>query len=619
MSLRRRLESLPAGIPVAAGALGLALVATFPLLATPFARLIGHPDVDVTNHAWGPWWWWITIGRGELPWQTTLLAAPEGGVLWFIDPFLAAVGAALVGIVGVVGAYNLVVVLYVALAAVSGRALARAFGAGAAASWVAAAAVAVSPYLLCEVHNGVTEAVGVCWSTFALAATRRAIAADAPDRVRRWIVAGLWLGAAGAGTWYYGLATGVTMGAWALAATLGPGGWRPGAWREVARIRRDARMYGGGVALAGLVGVVVAAPVLWLVRNSISDPRSLVVRGDVDAGVREFLLAHNAVDVRAFVAPFGFQSVDLAAGGEAFLHSSYVGLVALGLAAVAVRARPALGNALAGVLPVAVLSLGAYLWWGDGWVTVGSTRFALPFGWLVAALPDAGSTHAQRLVWPVVATVAALAAVGAEHVARGRRSWLVGLGAVVFVDLLVSAPWPLARVDALDLRAHARLDVLARAESAAARNPETRVSLARGVLDLPAEVGATMATSRYLVYQTASELPIPYRPDARGGTARAYGMPWFNLLFLPSAGQDAQAAALKAELGSTTRLDLASFDRGGIRWVVLHRELERGRGDVIALEAQLRAWFGEPDPLGPHLTWDVAKRRSDGGDVLIGR
>jgi hypothetical protein len=613
----RRLASSPR-LRVVSGSLLLAVVATFPLLASPLGRLIGHPDVDVTNHAWGAWWWWLTLGRGGLPWDTALLAGPDGGVLWFIDPFLAGLGATLVGIVGVVGAYNLVMLLYVALAAASGRALARALGAGEGASWIAAAAVAMSPYVLSEVHNGVSEAVGVCWSTFALAAARRALGEPGGDGpswgrwVRRWATTGLWLGAAAAGTWYYGLATGVTIGAWALAQ-----GWGRG-WR------RDAPRHVGGALLAGFLGGVMAAPVLALVRASIGDPRSLVVRGDLDGAVREFLLAHNAVDPRAFVAPFGFQSVDLAATGEAFLHSSYLGLVALALAGVALRARPDLRRVALGVVPAAVLSLGAYLWWGDSWVLVGGKRVALPFAWLVALLPDAGATHAQRLVWPLVATVAALAAVGAAQVAQARRGWIAGLGVLVAADLLLAAPWPLARVEPLDLRAHARLGALARQESAhAAANPQGKPGdapaprPARGVLDLPAEVGATMATSRYLVYQTASELPIPYRPDARGGTASIFGRQWFNLLLLPSAGRADQAAKLRVDFQNVTRVDLGSFVGAGIRWVVLHRELERGVGDVAQLEAQLRAWFGAPDELGTHLTWDVTTRTDDGGDVVI--
>ncbi len=586
---------------IVAGLVALGLVATFPMATDPLGRLVGHGDVDATNHAWGPWWWWITLGRGEIPWETKLLAAPGGGVLWFIDPFLAAVGATMVGVVGVVGAYNLVILLYVVLAAAAGRSLARALGAGGAASWIAAVGVALGPYLLCEIHNGVSEAVGVAWSTFALAAARRALSGGG---LRWWAATGAWLGVATAGTWYYGLATGLTIGAWALATLL---------TRDATERRAALRGIGGALLAGGLAGVI-AAPVLALVRRSVTDPASLVLRGDVDAGVREYLLAHNAVDPRAFVAPGGFQSVDLAARGEAFLHSSYLGLVALALAAVAVGARPGLWRAALGLVPAAVLSLGAWLWWGGAWVEIGGARLALPFSWLVAVLPDAGATHAQRLAWPVVAGVAALAAVGADTLAarseRPRRA-LVALGGLVALDLLVSAPWPLARVEALDVRAHARLGELAKIERRTTPASELKI----GVLDLPAEVGSTMASSRYLVYQAASGLPIPYRPDARGGTARLFGASWFNVLFAASAGRPDEAASLAASLAGVTRVDI-NVDGSAIRWIVLHRELERGRGDVAWLDRQLRAWFGEPEALGDHLTWDIRNRRGSAGVVM---
>jgi hypothetical protein len=583
----------------------LALFASAPLTLAPLTRLVGHPDVDVTNHAWGPWWWWWTLGRGDLPWSTTLLATPTGGVLWFIDPFTALVGAPFVGIIGAIGAYNLAIVVSLAIVAAGGRALARAIGATDGAAWLAAAACVVSPYVLSEVHNGVSEAVNVGWASLTLAAARRAIDANETGVLRRWLPVGAWLGVTAMGTWYYALAAGVTIAAWV--ALEGAGGRRT----PIERLR--ALPLGGG-AFAAFIALLLAAPVLSLVRLSISDPRSLVVRGDVDPAVRVFLQAHNAVDPRAFVAPLGFQSVDLAAQGEAFLHSSYLGLVALALAGFALRSGGLpLRRVAAGVLPATVLSLGAYLWWGGAWVELGGGRIALPFAWLTWLLPDAGSTHAQRLVWPALAVVSALAARGVATLAPAPRYAFSGL---VVIDLLLASPWPLARVDALDTTAHANLAKQAKVERAAAIAAGSALP-AIGVLDLPAEAGNTMATSVYLLYQTVSGLPIPYRPDARGGTSSAYGLQAFNVLYAPSATRPEQAEALRTELAGQTGIDIGSLQtKGGIRWIVLHRELERGRGDVAILQAQLEDWFGVGEEAGPHLTFDVRHRRNDGGRVL---
>ena len=586
-------------IGVVVGCALLAILATFPVVLDPLGRLLGHPDVDATNHAWGPWWWWHTLGRGVLPWRTDLLAAPTGGVLWFIDPVSAAVGAPLVGLAGAVGAYNVAQMVNVGVAAAGGWALARTLGAGRDAAWIGAVGVALGPYLLCELHNGVSEAASVGPATLTLAAARHALAT--PARTRPWLWTGLGLGLTAAGTWSYGLTTGLTIGAWAAVEAVRRRGWRGMADPAVR-----------GAAVTAVVAGVVAAPALYALWSSVHAPEALVQRGDVDAATAEFLLRHNAVDPRAWVAPLGFQSVDLAAHGEAFLHSSYLGLAALGLVAFLVAVQRDRAWVIVGVLPAAALSLGAFLWWGDDWVTLpDGRRIGLPFLALRELLPGAGSTHAQRLGWPVVAVVAALAASGAEVLAAGRRLRLAALGAIVALDALCAAPWPVARLDAVDDAAH--LEALRR----------TRVDAAAGtlrgtvVLDLPAEAGDTMATSVYLLHQAATGLPIPYRPDARGGTSTLVGRPAFAALLLPSTSRGAHAAAMRAALGDDAEVDLGAIEsEAQVRWIVLHTELERGRGDIARLEAQLTAWFGTPDRFGVHALYDVRARVSDRGRVL---
>lgn len=570
----------------------LAVAASFPLVLSPTSRLIGHGDVDATNHAWGPWWWWWTLGRGELPWSTTLLAAPKGGLLWFIDPFTAAVGAPLVGIVGPVGAYNLAVLVSLAVGACGARQLAVAVGAGRGTAWFAAAAAVFSPYVLSELHNGVSEAVNVGWASFTLAAARRAIDAGAgPGVLRRWLPVGLLLGLTAAGTWYYALATGVTIGGWVLLEAVGGG--RAG----LGRLR--AVPLGGGL-LAAAVALVTAAPVFALVRASIADERSLVMRGDVDPAVRLFLQAHNAVDPRAFFAPLGFQSVDLASQGEAFLHSGYLGLVLGGLAGLAAwRGEAAARRTLLGIVPAALLSLGAYLWWDGAWVRAGQALIELPFAWLTRILPDAGATHAQRLIWPACVVVAALAARGLTLLPGKAR---FALGGLALADLLLASPWPLARMAALDTDAHVHL------RRVAASLPPTDP---RGVIDLPAEVGNTMATSVYLMYQSASRLPIPYRPDARGGTASTLGVPAFNILFAPSASRAAEVERLAWERERLSSVELGALESRGFRWIVLHQEFERGRGDIVLIQAQLEEWFGAGESFGTHLVYDIRKRKAD--------
>ncbi len=562
--------------------LAIAAVATFPLVLTPLTRLIGHEDVDVWNHAWGPWWFYESLSSGALPWRTDLLAAPNGGVLWYIDPIGATIGAGLVPLIGTIGAYNLAIFVQVALASVAARRLAVALGATPAASWVAAIGVSASPYLLSEIHNGVSEAVGVPWAVFALVAGRHALAPSPSDgaTLRRWAVAGVWLGFTALGTWYYALGAATVLAAWAL---IPADDETVGAWRR-AIVRRMV-----GLVVAGAIAAVIVVPVFALIRASIVSPDAIVNRGEASTSDRELLLGHNALDPLAFFVPGGFQSVDLAAQGEAFLHSSYLGIVAIALAAYARRPR-----ALAAAIPALVLSLGPYLYVGGAWVIVGDARrVALPFRLLHVVLPDAAATHAQRVGFPGIALVAAVAAVGASRLTPRA---VVAVTALVAADLLVSAPWPLARAPVLDTRAHEEI----------ARVDDAR----RLVIDLPGEVGATMATSRYLVYQTFSRRPIPYRPDARAGTSALLGTRAFQLLALPSLYRDEPWAQAARAMARTPRDAIIRDFPGDARWVVVHRELDRGAQGVAAIEAMLTDWFGPPRVVGTHAVWDTIPARS---------
>ena len=552
---------------------GIAAAATFPLVLTPLTRLIGHGDVDVWNHAWGPWWFWTCLSRGRVPFATDLLAYPDGGVLWYIDPLGALLGAPLVPLLGAVGAYNAVILAAVIFASVAARRLARVLGAAEPASWIASAVLCFSPYLLSEIHNGVSEAVGVGWALIALAAGLRALAAD--GRKRHFALAGMLLGVTAVGTWYYGLGATILLGAWYVPWLL-----RPPLGRKLAR-----------VALLGACAAPIALLTAGALLYSLDAEHTIVQRGAAGVPVKDMLQAHNAVDPRTFLWPLGFQSVDLASRGEAFLHSSYLGWLALGLA---IYSRHWL--LLAGVGLLAVIGLGPYLWWGDHWVTFGADeRIPLPFQLFAKLLPTSGATHAQRIAMPAVAAVAAIAAMGASHLRPRTQRLLVFL---VIVDAIVlgGSPWPVARAPRLDVEAHRAIAAIA---------VDRQGDQPSAVLDLPGAVGDTMTTSRYLTYQTVHGLPIPYRPDARGSTSSLLGLSSFQYLCLFSAHRPEHRARLTTELSRVPGLDSGELPRAGVRWVVVHRELERGTQSVDLTEQQLRKWFGEPTVYGNHAVYDT--------------
>lgn len=551
----------------------LALVVTAPLVIRPLERLVGSGDVDVWNHAWGPWWWWDSLSRGALPWETTLLAYPRGGVLWFIDPVLAAGGAPLVPLFGPAGAYNAMVVLYVAFASWSASRLARSLGVEGPARWVASAAFAGSAWVVCEVHNGISEAFDVGFVALALAWTEDAARAPSP---RAWAKAGVGIGLAAVASPYLGLGAGV----YALV-------------RGLPAIRQ--------AWLGAIVAVLVAAPPALGLRAQLHSDAAIIKHPE---SMNDQLALHNAVDPRTFLAPLGFRSVDL--GAEGFEHSMYMGLLALGLAMLGLwRLRRADGEGrwawlrapgpwiglAAGVS--LVFALGPYLYWGEGWATLGGSRLRLPWWAIQKLAPGLAVTHPLRLGVPALAAVSGLAAVGAARLAPGRRALLLAT-VVLFDGLVISgAPWPMSTADA--------------------RTPEALVTIARAagaapgesaVLDLPTDAGETMATSRYLWWQTAHGRPIVYGPDARASTSPLIHDSAFRTLAAASTRRADEAHRLQLG-GAADRAATRSLRDIGIRWVVVHHDIDPEAG--ARLEAMLTAELGPGMRTGRASLWDLGE------------
>ncbi len=541
----------------------LAVAATWPTALHPLTRLAGHPDADVWNHAWGPWWFWQSLSDSQLPWHTDLLFGPEGGTLWFIDPLGAAAGCLLVPVLGLAGAWNAVVVGGVALTSWAARLLAtRVTGAGAH-TWIASVVLVFSPYLNGELHNGISEAALLAPGLVSLAL---AWSAFQHGGLGRWLVTGLALGVTFLGSPYQALAAGLAVAAWAV-----PWWWRRPGWAGWAQA-------GAGAALCAALVVPVAA----VIRASVEVGDALVHRAD--PGVAGLVLAHNRVDPRTFIAPLGFQSVDYAALGEAFRHSGYLGWIALALATWGFRqARP--WTLLLGGLTALAFSLGPVLMWGDGPLQLGGRRLLLPFAALQAVVPVQAVTHTLRLAVPGLAVVAVLAAAGV----KARPAWLRPALVLIPLELVFwgGSAWPLATTPPLDTSAQEALPPA----------PDGQPL----VLDLPGAVGNTMATSRYLVLQAAHGRPIPYRPDARASSASLLGVPVFQLFALASEPREEHRAMLQQPAGSIQTVDREDLARAGVGHVLLHRDLERGAETAAILEAL----YGPPSVHGNTLVFEV--------------
>lgn len=561
-----------------AAELGLWLVFAALLLAptslTPFTALLGDPRIDVWNHAWGYWFVAEQLSRGELPYHTTLVGGPDGGVLYFIDTPGALAALPVTLLLGPAAAYNLTLLMRVALSGFAARRLAAELGGDGPHTVIAGLAYASTPFLLCELANGISEVCATQWLAFTLWMAARAFRTG--ER-RDWLLLGLLQGLTSVTTFYYGLCSAALVLSAALVWRLNAA--RVEGWR--AFVPRALLVNG---LLASAVGLVLILP-HWLVfRASLSDPRALILR---DPRMNLQLMAHNAVDPRVFVTPGDFQSVRLAElYGEPFVHTGYLRLSVIALAILGAvrltRLRPWLGLALWSL----VLGLGPFLWWGGDWVKLGESLLSLPFDWIRRVLPQVAITHPLRLSLGAQALFAALAAGGVQALITrwpGRDRLILALcGVIVLGEGMFgsAARWPIPSSDAT--------------------LPAVYADAGEGmVLELPVEVGTGMLTSRYFWSQTAHGRPIPFTPDVRMGSTRDHRL-------VRALAGDPRPGSVMKDNPSPLSAEAVQHIRGRYSLIVLNRELEREAGIEGRYAPALTAAFGAPVEDGERLIWRLS-------------
>ena len=550
--------------------LGLALLVTWTIVPRFGRHLLGHGDVDIWNHAWGAWWWWENLSVGQIPWRTRLLQWSDGGVLWFIDPVLAAIGVPIVFLFGPVIAFNLVLVGYVAFASWAIGRFAKSLGASQSAQWVASCGYIGSAWLSCELHNGITEAVNIGPVALALAWTEDAARKNTGQT---WARAGLGVGLATLASPYLGLGTGI-------AALV----------RGLPRLRR--------AWIGGLVAIAVSAPPTLALRAQLRAPDAIVKHPE-EMNIQ--LALHNAVDPRTFFQPFGFRSVDLST--EGFEHSMYLGWIILGLAVLALKKSrsctpsestiPARSIVLwlGGAVLCLVVSLGPYLFWNGEWASLpNGARFRLPWWALQQIAPGLAITHPLRLAVPALAILCALAAVGLPQRFGHRQIAIIAILILGEGLILSGAPWPIATADAQVPTVYQRIDD----ES----NP-----MEWGILDLPSDAGETMGTSRYLFWQTSHGRPIPYGPDARASTNALLHRPAFRALARHSRRRADESARLNLDSTGEGGTDPRQLLADGIRWIVVHPEIDPDAANLSIQE--LESSLGPGEDIDGHVLWDL--------------
>ncbi|MEC7946498.1 MAG: hypothetical protein VX265_02955, partial [Myxococcota bacterium] len=118
-------------------------------------------------------WRWL---RGDAPpGHADLLAWPNGQSFWPVDPLTQLFEAPMQAVLGPDAAFTLIVGLLLALSTYATARLTRAVGGGPASALVAGMAVTLSPFMLRNLRDAVTEALAVGVAAVAIGATRRVI------------------------------------------------------------------------------------------------------------------------------------------------------------------------------------------------------------------------------------------------------------------------------------------------------------------------------------------------------------------------------------------------------------------------------------------------------------
>jgi hypothetical protein len=367
-----------------------------PVLLEPGVLALGHPNADTWNHVWGYAHVAQAWADGSLT-HTDALAG--GGSLWFIDTPMAAVLTPVTWLFGPIASYNLSIFINLSLAGYASWGLARHLSDSSTAALFSGVVCALSPYLLSQVHSGISEGVGVGWfalSTWALILWRE------EGGWRRALLAGLALSAAALSSWYNGL----------FAVLLAV----PALWGL------DRRRLAHLPALL-LPLVLLAVPTFALFRDTLSAPDALVLRDPTR--VWGALVGHNSVDLIAWVWPSAAPDLE-ARFDEALRIGVYLGWALLLPAALAARQGLA-KRWLAAGLGTGLLALGPFLCIAGGPALLPNGQpIPLPFLALIELVPGlAPISHAFRFTAPLLLCLGIAAAFAVR--ARPALLWLLPL------------------------------------------------------------------------------------------------------------------------------------------------------------------------------------------------
>ena len=289
-----------------------ALLLLWPSVRSGGRFVPGTERGDLWNGLWSFW----AFGRDD---ADHLLGFPDGGVVAVADQVNSWLIHTALGGVDVAFAWALVVFVHVVLAGWFVHLLAVELGIRGVGAWLAGLSYQWAPVQISGLHNGSTEAVSAGWLAAALLCVLWALKEreDADRLVAiRCVVAGLVGALCVISNWYAGVCLGLLLLGLAIHRRTK---------------RSTARLIGVGLVLMGIAWPVAAQV------HSASTGAESVVRIKLDRETELVRRTIGAVDPVVFIRPGDFRSPDfrvLSRYGEDFIHSSYLGLSVLFLAAV---------------------------------------------------------------------------------------------------------------------------------------------------------------------------------------------------------------------------------------------------------------------------------------------
>jgi hypothetical protein len=223
-AMSRARQVLLSFVPTSAYAM-LACLLTWPLPLHLRTHLPGSPSGDLGVYVWNLWIFRHEIVRhGRLPFSTDHIFADAGGAdfsLHNYTPIAGALAAPLIDTLGVVGAFNVVLLAFMTLSGLGVFVLARRIGLGSAAAWVAGAVFMASPVLTAKgtAHFSLVAAAALPLFLWALLRTIET------TRTRDGALVGTLVAVATYSDAYYGIYC-VLMGAFLVAWHLTHLDWR---------------------------------------------------------------------------------------------------------------------------------------------------------------------------------------------------------------------------------------------------------------------------------------------------------------------------------------------------------------------------------------------------------